>query len=61
LLVFEGARVIECPVRHRPRRFGRSSYGILERLAASWLDLVALLWLARRIDRYDVKEFSRRA
>ena len=60
LLVFEGARVIERPVRHRPRRFGRSSYGILERLAASWLDLVAMLWLARRIDRYDVKEFSRR-
>ena len=57
----EGARIAECPVRHRPRRHGHSKYGIARRLLAVGPDLVAMVWLARRIDRYEVKELSRRA
>ena len=59
LLRLEGARVIEQPVRHRPRRHGQSNYGIVSRLAVVWLDLVGVLWLSRRIDRYEVKEAVR--
>jgi len=61
LLRLEGARLAERPVRHRARRYGRSKYGILRRLLAVWVDLLAIVWLARRIDRYEVKELSRRA
>lgn len=60
LLQLEGARLLERPVRHRARRYGRSKYGILRRLLAVGVDLLAILWLARRIDRYEVKELSRR-
>jgi dolichol-phosphate mannosyltransferase len=61
LLEMEGARVVELPVGHRPRRFGRSKYDVRRRLAVVWLDLLAVYWLRRRIDRYEVKELSPRA
>ena len=59
MLKMEGARVIERPVAHRPRRHGTSSYSIGSRLAVVWIDLLAMLWWSRRIDRYDVKESTR--
>ncbi|MBK7951082.1 MAG: glycosyltransferase family 2 protein [Deltaproteobacteria bacterium] len=61
LLALEGARVAERPVRHRPRRHGRSKYGVLMRLRVVWADLLGVAWLARRVARYEVKELSRRA
>ena len=60
LLAMEGARIVELPVRHRPRRHGSSKYGVLRRLRVVWLDLLAVAWLKRRIDRYEVKELSQR-
>ncbi len=59
MLKLEGARVLEQPVRHRPRRHGTSSYGIVSRLAVVWVDLLGMLWWARRVDRYEVKESPR--
>ena len=59
LLRIEGARILEVPVRHRPRTAGRSNYGITRRLAAVWLDLLGVLWWSRRVDRYEVKELTR--
>lgn len=61
LLRMEGARIAERPVRHRARLHGQSKYGITRRLFSVWADLLAMVWLARRIDRYDVKELNRRA
>jgi dolichol-phosphate mannosyltransferase len=61
LLRMEGARIVEIPVRHRPRRFGRSNYDLRRRLGAVWIDLLGVLWLRRRTTRYEVKELSRRA
>ena len=61
LLAMEGARVIELPVRHRPRLHGKSKYGIGRRLGVVWLDLLAVAWMKRRVDRYEVKELNRRA
>jgi glycosyltransferase involved in cell wall biosynthesis len=41
-----GAKVVEIPVRHNPRRFGRSNYG-LERVAKVILDLIVVTFLDR--------------
>ena len=30
------------------------------RLGVVWVDLLAVLWMKRRIDRYEVKELNRR-
>lgn len=47
LLRFAGARVIEIPVRHRPRRFGATKYGIRNRLWKGIVDLWAVRWMKR--------------
>jgi glycosyltransferase involved in cell wall biosynthesis len=45
-----GAKVVEIPVRHHPRRHGRSNYG-LERVVKVVLDLIVVKFL----DRYLIK------
>ena len=44
-----GANVISVEVRNRPRRFGRSNYGVLDRLWVGIVDLVGVAWLQRRV------------
>jgi glycosyltransferase involved in cell wall biosynthesis len=52
LLTSAGFRVVEVPVAHRARRFGRSKFGILDRARRTALDLLAVRWmLARRLPR----------
>jgi hypothetical protein len=52
LLTSAGFRVVEVPVAHRARRFGRSKFGILDRARRTVLDLLAVRWmLARRLSR----------
>jgi dolichol-phosphate mannosyltransferase len=48
LLRMEGARVIELPVSHRPRRAGVSKYGIGNRLFVGLADLLAVRWMQKR-------------
>ncbi len=48
LLRLEGARVIELPVSHRPRRAGVSKYGIGNRLFVGLADLMAVRWMIKR-------------
>jgi len=48
LLRLEGARVIELPVSHRPRRHGRSKYGIGNRLFVGLADVFAVRWMQQR-------------
>lgn len=47
---WEGAKVTELPVRHHPRRFGTSKYG-LGRIQRVLLDLVTLVFIDRALDR----------
>ncbi|MBM3572619.1 MAG: glycosyltransferase family 2 protein [Alphaproteobacteria bacterium] len=47
---WEGARVTEIPVRHYPRRFGQSKYG-LSRIPRVILDLILIRFLDRAFDR----------
>jgi dolichol-phosphate mannosyltransferase len=47
----QGARLAEVPVRHRPRRFGRTKYGIGNRLWVGVEDTLGVRWLLRRAVR----------
>jgi glycosyltransferase involved in cell wall biosynthesis len=56
LLKMRGYRVIEVPVSHRPRRFGRSKYGVWNRAAVAFADLLAIRWMNARNLRYEIVE-----
>jgi glycosyltransferase involved in cell wall biosynthesis len=56
LLRMRGYRVIEVPVNHRPRRFGRSKYGVLNRAFTTSADLLVVRWMKARWLRYEVAE-----
>ena len=56
LLRMRGLRVLEMPVNHRPRRFGRSKYGIGNRAARAFVDLLMVRWMKNRRLRYEIVE-----
>jgi len=56
LVKMEGYRVIEIPVLHHPRRFGRSKYNIRNRMWRSFIDLLAVRWMKSRQIHYDIEE-----
>jgi glycosyltransferase involved in cell wall biosynthesis len=56
LLRMQGYRVLEVPVSHRPRRFGRSKYGIGNRALRAFVDLLVVRWMKSRHLGYEVAE-----
>jgi glycosyltransferase involved in cell wall biosynthesis len=56
LLRMRGFRVVEVPVRNRPRRFGQSKYGIMNRAFVAFADLLVVRWMKSRFLRYAVTE-----
>jgi glycosyltransferase involved in cell wall biosynthesis len=56
LLRMQGYRVIEVPVHHRPRRFGRSKYGVMNRAVVAFADLLAIRWMQSRRLHYQIAE-----
>jgi len=56
LVRMQGGRVTEVPVRHRPRRFGKTKYGMWNRVFRALLDALAVRWMQRRTLRYRVRE-----
>ena len=58
LVLRAGGRVIPVPVSHRPRRLGRSKYGVHNRLWVGLVDLLGMLWLQRRMRRVEVTELK---
>ena len=56
LLKMRGYRVIEVPVRNRPRRYGQSKYGVLNRIFVATADLLVVRWMKNRLLRYEVAE-----
>jgi dolichol-phosphate mannosyltransferase len=48
LVLRAGGTVRSVPVNHRPRRRGRSNYGIWDRLWVGIVDLFGVMWLCRR-------------
>ena len=59
LLRLEGARVIERPVAHRPRRYGQSKYGVANRLFVGLVDVFAVRWMQRRHEPWQARELPR--
>lgn len=54
LLLREGCRIVQVPVRHRPRAHGRSHYSFRNRSVRVVVDLLGVAWLLRRPIRYQV-------
>lgn len=51
LVLREGGEVLSLPVSHRPRRQGRSKYGLHNRLWAGIVDMLGVAWLQKREKR----------
>ena len=56
LCVFRGARLVEVPLSHRPRRHGVSKYGVSNRLWRGLYDLIGVRWLKSRMLRYRERQ-----
>lgn len=56
LVRMRGGRVTEVPVRHRPRRFGNTKYGMWNRAFRAFVDALAVRWMQRRALHYRVRE-----
>jgi dolichol-phosphate mannosyltransferase len=56
LVKMEGYRIIEVPVSHHPRKFGKSKYNIRNRMVRSFIDLLAVRWMKHRAIHYDIAE-----
>jgi glycosyltransferase involved in cell wall biosynthesis len=56
LVRYAGYKVIEMPVNHRPRQFGVSKYGAMNRAFRGLADCFAVRWMGKRMLNYDVHE-----
>jgi glycosyltransferase involved in cell wall biosynthesis len=56
LVKMGGYRIIEVPVSHHPRKFGKSKYNIRNRMVRSFIDLMAVRWMKHRTIHYDIEE-----
>ena len=62
LIQLAGFRVMEVPVGHRPRRSGRSKYGVRNRAVRAFIDLLAVRWMMnRRLEPYLAVEADEEA
>ncbi|MEX2649101.1 MAG: glycosyltransferase family 2 protein [Alphaproteobacteria bacterium] len=59
LFLAAGHRVRYRAVRHRPRRAGRTKYGVGDRLWVGIVDMLGVLWLSRRLLRAGREEKTR--
>jgi len=51
-----GYRLVEIPVNHRPRRFGQSKYGLVNRAVRATIDMFGVRWLLSRRLNYRLRE-----
>jgi len=56
LVRMQGYRIVEVPVFHHPRRFGKSKYNIRNRMVPSFIDLLAVRWMKLRHIHYEIDE-----
>jgi glycosyltransferase involved in cell wall biosynthesis len=59
LIRMRGYKVVEMPVHHRPRRFGVSKYGAMNRAMRGLVDCLAVRWMSKRMLNYRVTEDDR--
>lgn len=48
LIRYEGFKIKEVKVHHRPRKYGKAKYGVLNRAFVAFLDLLAVCWMKHR-------------
>jgi glycosyltransferase involved in cell wall biosynthesis len=60
LLTMDGYTVAEVPVSHRPRRHGRSKFGIVDRAMRAFVDCLAVRWMRARHLPHGCAEVSDR-
>ena len=58
LLRMAGYRVVEVPVHHRPRTLGQSKFGVRNRAARAFIDLLVVRWMMTRLVRRDAREVT---
>jgi glycosyltransferase involved in cell wall biosynthesis len=56
LVRMAGYKVIEMPVNHRPRKYGVSKYGAMNRAFRGLVDCMAVRWMGKRMLSYKVRE-----
>ena len=56
LVRYAGYNVVEMPVNHRPRQFGQSKYGAMNRAFRGLADCFAVRWMGKRMLNYKVSE-----
>jgi glycosyltransferase involved in cell wall biosynthesis len=56
LVRYAGYKVVEMPVNHRPRQFGVSKYGAMNRAFRGLADCFAVRWMGTRMLKYDAHE-----
>lgn len=56
LVRYAGYKVVEMPVNHRPRQFGVSKYGAMNRAFRGLADCFAVRWMGTRMLKYDARE-----
>jgi glycosyltransferase involved in cell wall biosynthesis len=56
LVKIEGYRILEVPVIHHPRKFGKSKYNIRNRMVRAFIDLLAVRWMKNRHIHYEIEE-----
>ena len=56
LLKIAGFRVIQVRVNHRPRKYGRSKFGVSDRAFSAFADLLVVRWMMVRRLRYRIAE-----
>lgn len=56
LIKAAGYRLVEIPVNHRPRRFGRTKYGLGNRALRATIDMFGVRWLLSRRLNYEVRD-----
>lgn len=56
LVRYAGYKVVEMPVNHRPRQFGQSKYGAMNRAFRGLADCFAVRWMGKRMLNYNVRE-----
>ncbi len=54
LVRMRGYKVVEMPVNHRPRKFGVSKYGAMNRAFRGLVDCLAVRWMTKRMLNYKV-------
>lgn len=55
MMKLAGMRIVQIEVRHHPRQFGTSKYGIWDRLVRGLYDLLGVQWLRKRYVPFEVE------